>query len=119
MNLFEDDNKNEAAPAQEPVSAKPAEKPKPTVTPAAKASKKPLNISDYAWIGGIAVIAILLLVWLFGGSDSDTAPATGNGRSSLQRNVRAYSLPLQGRILVTSASRFPGFCCSKRNGWTR
>ncbi|WP_235424899.1 hypothetical protein [Enterobacter sichuanensis] len=40
MNLFEDDNKNEAAPAQEPVSAKPAEKPKPTVTPAAKASKK-------------------------------------------------------------------------------
>ncbi len=25
MNLFEDDNKNEAAPAQEPVSAKPAE----------------------------------------------------------------------------------------------
>ena len=28
MNLFEDDNKNEAAPAQEPVSAKPAEKPK-------------------------------------------------------------------------------------------
>ncbi|WP_251122148.1 hypothetical protein [Escherichia coli] len=79
MNLFEDDNKNEAAPAQEPVSAKPAEKPKPTVTPAAKASKKPLNISDYAWIGGIAVIAILLLVWLFGGSDSDTAPATGNG----------------------------------------
>ena len=31
MNLFEDDNKNEAAPAQEPVSAKPAEKPKPTV----------------------------------------------------------------------------------------
>lgn len=66
MNLFEDDNKNEAAPAQEPVSAKPAEKPKPTVTPAAKANKKPLKISDYAWIGGIAVIAILLLVWLFG-----------------------------------------------------
>ncbi|WP_228292094.1 hypothetical protein [Klebsiella pneumoniae] len=94
MNLFEDDNKNEAAPAQEPVSAKPAEKPKPTVTPAAKASKKPLNISDYAWIGGIAVIAPAL-VWLFGGSDSDTAPATGMGRSSLQRNVRAYSLPLQ------------------------
>ncbi|WP_117093600.1 TraP, partial [Klebsiella pneumoniae] len=70
MNLFEDDNKNEAAPAQEPVSAKPAEKPKPTVTPAAKASKKPLNISDYAWIGGIAVIAILLLVWLFGAIQS-------------------------------------------------
>jgi hypothetical protein len=94
MNLFEDDNKNEAAPAREPVSAKPAEKPKPTVTPAAKASKKPLNISDYAWIGGIAVIAILLLVWLFGGSDSDTAPATGNGAiQSFQRNVRAYSLP--------------------------
>ncbi|EIZ5185901.1 conjugal transfer protein TraP [Salmonella enterica] len=87
MNLFEDDNKNEAAPAQEPVSAKPAEKPKPTVTPAAKANKKPLNISDYAWIGGIAVIGILLLVWLFGGSDSDTAPAAGNGaiQSSAQR----------------------------------
>ncbi|HBW7992219.1 TPA: conjugal transfer protein TraP [Klebsiella pneumoniae] len=94
MNLFEDDNKNEAAPAQEPVSAKPAEKPKPTVTPAAKASKKPLNISDYAWIGGIAVIAILLLVWLFGGSDSDTAPATGNGtiQSSAQR-PRVQSAP--------------------------
>lgn len=92
MNLFEDDNKNEAAPAQEPVSAKPAEKPKPTVTPAAKANKKPLKISDYAWIGGIAVIAILLLVWLFGGSDSDTAPAAGNGtiQSSGQRqNVQA------------------------------
>lgn len=103
----------------EPVSAKPAEKPKPTVTPAAKASKKPLNISDYAWIGGIAVIAILLLVWLFGGSDSDTAPATGNGaiQSSAQR-PRVQSAPA-GRILVTSASRFPGFCCSKRNGWTR
>ncbi|EBU2048117.1 TraP [Salmonella enterica] len=87
MNLFEDDNKNEAAPSQEPVSAKPAEKPKPTVTPAAKANKKPLNVSDYAWIGGIAVIGILLLVWLFGGSDSDTAPATGNGaiQSSGQR----------------------------------
>nr|WP_236745248.1 hypothetical protein [Klebsiella variicola] len=42
MNLFEDDNKNEAAPAREPVSAKPAEKPKPTVTPAAKASKSRL-----------------------------------------------------------------------------
>ncbi|HBQ1003806.1 TPA: conjugal transfer protein TraP [Klebsiella pneumoniae] len=94
MNLFEDDNKNEAAPAQEPVSAKPAEKPKPTVTPAAKASKKPLNISDYAWIGGIAVTAILLLVWLFGGSDSDTAPATGNGaiQSSAQR-PRVQSAP--------------------------
>ncbi|WP_011154471.1 conjugal transfer protein TraP [Erwinia amylovora] len=94
MNLFEDDNKNEAAPAQEPVSAKPAEKPKPTVTPAAKASKKPLNISDYAWIGGIAVIAILLLVWLFGGADSDTAPATGNGaiQSSAQR-PRVQSAP--------------------------
>lgn len=94
MNLFEDDNKNEAAPAQEPVSAKPAEKPKPTVTPAAKASKKPLKISDYAWIGGIAVIAILLLVWLFGGSDSDTAPATGNGaiQSSAQR-PRVQSAP--------------------------
>ena len=94
MNLFEDDNKNEAAPAQEPVSAKPAEKPKPTVTPAAKASKKPLNISDYAWIGGIAVIAILLLVWLFGGSDSDTAPATGNEaiQSSAQR-PRVQSAP--------------------------
>ncbi|CEL89001.1 TPA: conjugal transfer protein TraP [Escherichia coli] len=94
MNLFEDDNKNEAAPAQEPVSAKPAEKPKPTVTPAAKASKKPLNISDYAWIGGIAVITILLLVWLFGGSDSDTAPATGNGaiQSSAQR-PRVQSAP--------------------------
>ncbi|XQY76510.1 conjugal transfer protein TraP (plasmid) [Escherichia coli] len=94
MNLFEDDNKNEAAPAQESVSAKPAEKPKPTVTPAAKASKKPLNISDYAWIGGIAVIAILLLVWLFGGSDSDTAPATGNGaiQSSAQR-PRVQSAP--------------------------
>lgn len=94
MNLFEDDNKNEAAPAQEPVSAKPAEKPKPTVTPAAKASKKSLNISDYAWIGGIAVIAILLLVWLFGGSDSDTAPATGNGaiQSSAQR-PRVQSAP--------------------------
>ncbi|CZV55364.1 conjugal transfer protein TraP [Escherichia coli] len=92
MNLFEDDNKNEAAPAQEPVSAKPAEKPKPTVTPAAKANKKPLKISDYAWIGGIAVIAILLLVWLFGGSDSDTAPAAGNGtiQSSGQRqNIQA------------------------------
>lgn len=92
MNLFEDDNKNEAAPAQEPVSAKPAEKPKPTVTPAAKANKKPLNISDYAWIGSIAVIGILLLVWLFGGSDSDTAPAAGNGtiQSSGQRqNVQA------------------------------
>ncbi|HCJ6140064.1 TPA: TraP, partial [Escherichia coli] len=49
MNLFEDDNKKEAAPAQEPVSAKTAEKPKPTVTPAAKANKKPLKISDYAW----------------------------------------------------------------------
>ena len=92
MNLFEDDNKKEAAPAQEPVSAKTAEKPKPTVTPAAKANKKPLKISDYAWIGGIAVIAILLLVWLFGGSDSDTAPAAGNGtiQSSAQRqNVQA------------------------------
>ncbi|HAF2409374.1 TPA: conjugal transfer protein TraP [Salmonella enterica] len=87
MNLFEDDNKNKAAPTQEPVSTKPAEKPKPTVTPAAKANKKPLNVSDYAWIGGIAVIGILLLVWLFGGSDSDTAPAKGNGtiQSSGQR----------------------------------
>ncbi|EDS3898544.1 conjugal transfer protein TraP [Salmonella enterica subsp. enterica] len=87
MNLFEDDNKNEAAPAQEPVSAKPAEKPKPTVTPAAKANKKPLNIIDYVWIGGIAVIGILLLVWLFGGSDNDTATAAGNGtiQSSGQR----------------------------------
>lgn len=44
MNLFEDDNKKEAAPAQEPVSAKTAEKPKPTVTPAAKANKSRLRL---------------------------------------------------------------------------
>lgn len=96
MNLFEDDNKNEAAPVQEAVSENPAEKPKPTATPTAKANKKPLNVSDYAWIGGIAVIGILLLVWLFGGADSDTASAKGNGMiQSSGQHHRVKNAPVE------------------------
>ena len=69
-----------ATPQPEQEKGVSTENPKAAVRPAAKANKKPMAIGDYAWIAGIVVAVVILVIWLFGGSTSGTAPVKGGGQ---------------------------------------